>query len=163
MTNIEHFSHDTFRECRVTRQKATEQTTNTATVLRLACIGTTPSVAFGDASGLVRGAKRLRLPHFNGYLSISDNLESPSFRLYCIFVTVRQGIGRLLPQKVVQKLGGRRRQAPVHTVFSFFNILLNIGKTLDCKMTICSHRHTSTVRHKEPRLTYILTGKHDLW
>ena len=81
MTNIEHFSHDAFRVCRVTRQTATKQTTNTATVLRFICIGMTPSVAFIAASGLVGEAKRPRLPRFNGYLSVSDDLESPSLHL----------------------------------------------------------------------------------
>ena len=67
MINIEHFSRDAFRVCRVTRRTATEQTTNTATVLRFVCIGTTPSAAFVDASGLVGDAKRLRLPRFDGF------------------------------------------------------------------------------------------------
>ena len=81
MTNIEHFSRDTFRVCRVTRRTATEQTTNTATVLHFVCIGMTASESFVDASGLVGDAKQLRLPRFDGYLSVSNDLESPSFQL----------------------------------------------------------------------------------
>ena len=81
MANREHFSCDAFRVCRVTRQTATEQTTNTATVLHFVCTGTTLSAAFVNASGLVGDEKRLRLPHFNGYLSISDDLKSPSLCL----------------------------------------------------------------------------------
>ena len=50
-------------------------------VLRFVCIGTTPSAAFVDASDLVGDAKRLRLPRFDGYLNISDDLESPSLCL----------------------------------------------------------------------------------
>ena len=81
MTNIEHFSRDAFRVCRVTRQTATEQTTNMATVLHSVYIGMTPSAAFVDASGLVGDTKRLRLPRFDAYLNVSDDLESPSLRL----------------------------------------------------------------------------------
>ena len=68
--NIAHFS-----------SHMTKHTSNTATVLRFICIRTTPLVAFVDASGLVGDAKWPRLPHFDRYLSISDDLESPSFRL----------------------------------------------------------------------------------
>ena len=42
-------------------------TTNTATVLRFVFIGTTPSAAFVNASGLVGDAKWLRLPRFDGF------------------------------------------------------------------------------------------------
>ena len=48
--------------------------TNAVTVLRTAFIWTTPSAAFVDVSGLVGDAKRLRLPRFDDYLSVSDNL-----------------------------------------------------------------------------------------
>ena len=51
------------------------------TVLHFTCIGMTPSAAFVDASGLVGDTKRLRLPRFDCYLSVSDDLESPSLRL----------------------------------------------------------------------------------
>ena len=52
-----------------------------ATLLRFVCIGTTPSAAFIDASGFVGDVKQLRLPRFDGYLSVSDALESPSLHL----------------------------------------------------------------------------------
>ena len=81
MTNIEHFTRAAFRVSRVPRRTATEQTTNMGTVLRFVCIRTTPSAAFVDASGLVGDAKRLSLPRFDGYLSVSDDLESASLRL----------------------------------------------------------------------------------
>ena len=71
MTNREHFSRDAFRVCRVTQQTATEQTTNTATVLCFVCIGTTPLAVFVDASSLIGDTKRLRLPRFDGYLSVN--------------------------------------------------------------------------------------------
>ena len=57
--NIAHFS---------------SHTTNVAIILRFVFIGTIPSAAFIDASGLVGDAKRLRLPRFDGYLSVSGNV-----------------------------------------------------------------------------------------
>ena len=68
MTNIEHFwSHV------MNIANFLSYTTNTGTVLGFVFIGTTPSAAFVNASGLVGDAKQLHLPRFNGYLSISDN------------------------------------------------------------------------------------------
>ena len=59
MTNIAHFS---------------SHMTKMATVVRFVFIGMTLSAALVNASGLVGGAKRPRLPRFDGYLSVSDNL-----------------------------------------------------------------------------------------
>ena len=79
MTNIEHFWSHTMNIAHFLSH-TTKHTTNTTTVLRF-CNGTTPSVALADASGLVGDAKRLCLPHFDAYLSVSDNLKCPSFHL----------------------------------------------------------------------------------
>ena len=76
MTNIEHFWNHVMNIAHFSSHM-----TNTATVLRFVFIGTTPSAAFVNASSLVGDAKRLRLPRFDGYLSVSDDLESPSLRL----------------------------------------------------------------------------------
>ena len=69
MTNIEHFwSHV------MNIPHFSSHTTNTATVLLFKFIGTAPSAAFVNASASVGDAKRLHLPRFDGYLSVSDNL-----------------------------------------------------------------------------------------
>ena len=47
---------------------------HTATVLRVVLIRTTPSAAFVDRLRLVGDAKWLHSPHFDGYLSVSDEL-----------------------------------------------------------------------------------------
>ena len=44
--------------------------TNTSTIIRFVFIGMT----LVDTFGLVGGVKRLRLPHLDGYLSVSDDL-----------------------------------------------------------------------------------------
>ena len=68
MTSIKHFWSQVMNIAHFL-----SHTTNTATVLRFVFIGTTPSVAFVDASGLVGDTKRLHLPHFDGYVRVSDN------------------------------------------------------------------------------------------
>ena len=80
MTNIEHFWSTVMNIARCSSHMI-KRTTNTAAVLCFVCIGMTPSATLVDASGLVGDAKRLRLPRFDGYLSVSDNLKSPSLRL----------------------------------------------------------------------------------
>ena len=68
MTNIEHFwSH----VMNITHFSS--HTTNAATAC-FVFIWATSSVAFVDASGMVGDVKRLCLPHFNNYLSVSDDL-----------------------------------------------------------------------------------------
>ena len=69
MTNIEHFAGYLMN---ITHFSS--HTTNTVTILRFVFIGTTPSTSFVNASGLVGDAKRLRLPRFDDYLSVSDDL-----------------------------------------------------------------------------------------
>ena len=76
--HIEHFFVMNIVHC---SSHTTEHTTYTATVLRFICVGMTPLVTFVDASGLVGDLKQLRLPCFDGYFSVGDDLESPSFRL----------------------------------------------------------------------------------
>ena len=55
MTNIADFS------------RLLSHTTNTVTILRFVFIGTIPSAAFVNASGLVGDAKQLHLPRINGF------------------------------------------------------------------------------------------------
>ena len=76
MTNIEHFWS---RVMNITHFSShmTKLTSNTAIVFHFVFIGKTPSVTFVNASGFVGDTKRLRLPRFDGYLIVSDDLESP--------------------------------------------------------------------------------------
>ena len=76
MTNMEHFWSHVINIAHFSSH-TTEHTTNTATVLRFICIRTALSAAFIDASGFIGDIKRLCLPRFDGYLSVSDDLESP--------------------------------------------------------------------------------------
>ena len=78
MTNIAHLGethdqHRTLLESRDEYRTLSSHTTNAATVLHVIFIWTAPSAFYIDAFSLAGDAKRLRLPHFNDYLSVSDN------------------------------------------------------------------------------------------
>ena len=78
MTNIEHFWSYVMNIAHFSSMSS--HTRNTAPVLRFVFIGTTPSVAFVNASGLVGDAKRLCLPCFDGFCH-ERKCQSPSLRL----------------------------------------------------------------------------------
>ena len=65
MTNIEHFWSHVMKIAHFL--STSSHTTNTATILHFVFIGTTPTTAFVNASGLVGDMKRLHSPPFDGF------------------------------------------------------------------------------------------------